>query len=85
MRYMSFFKSALFFFMWKVVVVCDSLKEYFRLQLVAADMLRFIESNTAFAPLVIHGFSVGGYMWGELCFIASSNKPRYVDPLKFLL
>lgn len=46
-------------------------------QLVAADLLRFLHANESIAPLAIHGFSIGGYIWGELCMHYSSNKPKY--------
>lgn len=29
-------------------------------------------------PLVVHGFSVGGYMWGELCAHVMKNKEAWV-------
>lgn len=46
-------------------------------QLVAGDLLKFMTVNDRFGPLVIHGFSVGGYLWGELCMHAMKNKPLY--------
>lgn len=36
------------------------------LQLAAAEVVKFLANNvTTKNPMVIHGFSVGGYLWGE--------------------
>ncbi|XP_046401839.1 uncharacterized protein LOC124167842 [Ischnura elegans] len=35
-------------------------------QVVAADIVSFLELNPQYNQLVIHGFSVGGYIWGEV-------------------
>ncbi|XP_071454227.1 transmembrane protein 53-B-like [Hetaerina americana] len=35
-------------------------------QLVAADLVSFLELNPQYDQLLIHGFSVGGYIWGEV-------------------
>lgn len=34
-------------------------------QPVAVDIVKFLHNNPSYAPMVIHGFSVGGYLWGE--------------------
>ncbi|XP_063696253.1 transmembrane protein 53-A [Culicoides brevitarsis] len=34
-------------------------------QPVATDIVKFLYNNQSYAPMVIHGFSVGGYLWGE--------------------
>ncbi|XP_050299254.1 transmembrane protein 53-B isoform X2 [Anthonomus grandis grandis] len=46
-------------------------------QLVALDILKFIEQNESYAPIVLHGFSVGGYLWGEVMVHMSQDKERY--------
>ncbi|KAI5636924.1 hypothetical protein NE865_10339 [Phthorimaea operculella] len=46
-------------------------------QLVAADLIKFMDQNANEHPLVIHGFSVGGYMWGELCVHVMKDPQRY--------
>ncbi|XP_052871711.1 uncharacterized protein LOC128277306 [Anopheles cruzii] len=34
-------------------------------QLVAADIVKFLKNNDFTNGLILHGFSVGGYLWGE--------------------
>ncbi|XP_049765235.1 transmembrane protein 53 [Schistocerca cancellata] len=34
-------------------------------QLIAEDLLQFLHLNKFYQPLLLHGFSVGGYLWGE--------------------
>ncbi|XP_001870294.2 uncharacterized protein LOC6054370 [Culex quinquefasciatus] len=34
-------------------------------QAVAADIVKFLKNNTLEQGVVLHGFSVGGYLWGE--------------------
>lgn len=46
-------------------------------QLVAADLLNFMAANENEHPLVVHGFSVGGYMWGEVFVHVMKDKERY--------
>lgn len=35
-------------------------------QLMANDLVTFLEVNPEYDQLVVHGFSVGGYIWGEV-------------------
>jgi hypothetical protein len=44
---------------------------------VAYDLLRFLDINTKKRPLLIHGFSVGGYVWGEVMAIAERDRERF--------
>lgn len=46
-------------------------------QVVAADILKFLEKNHTFSPLILHGFSVGGYVWGEVLVQMASELNRY--------
>ncbi|XP_045504715.1 uncharacterized protein LOC123701327 [Colias croceus] len=46
-------------------------------QLVAGDLLRFMSANDNEQPLVVHGFSVGGYLWGELCVHVMKDQQLY--------
>lgn len=46
-------------------------------QVVAKDLLRFLDVNASYSPLVLHGFSVGAYLWGEVLVNISSEKQRY--------
>lgn len=46
-------------------------------QLVAGDLLKFITTNDAHSTLMIHGFSVAGYIWGELCVHALRDPKTY--------
>lgn len=40
-------------------------------QLVAAETWRFLDSNEYYDRVLIHGFSVGGYLWGNLSAVLS--------------
>ncbi|KPJ07010.1 hypothetical protein RR48_03241 [Papilio machaon] len=46
-------------------------------QLVAGDLMRLLSANESEQPLVVHGFSVGGYLWGEVCAHVMSNRELY--------
>ncbi|XP_030767792.1 transmembrane protein 53 isoform X2 [Sitophilus oryzae] len=46
-------------------------------QVVAADILKFLEQNKTYSPLMLHGFSVGGYLWGEVMVQMAHNMDRY--------
>lgn len=35
--------------------------------MVADDIIRFLAENPAYKQVIVHGFSVGGYLWGEVC------------------
>ncbi|XP_063980090.1 transmembrane protein 53 [Diachasmimorpha longicaudata] len=48
---------------------------------IAYDLLAFLEQNSKnYQQIMIHGFSVGGYMWGELLTYVHQDRHRY-DPL----
>ncbi|KAE8748996.1 hypothetical protein FOCC_FOCC004163 [Frankliniella occidentalis] len=36
-------------------------------QLVAEELIRFLAVNPTYKQVIVHGFSVGGYLWGEVC------------------
>ncbi|XP_028049680.1 uncharacterized protein LOC105839005 [Monomorium pharaonis] len=46
-------------------------------RLVAADLLTFLKQNESYQQILLHGFSVGGYMWGEALDLIESNKDKY--------
>ncbi|KAF2904537.1 hypothetical protein ILUMI_01638 [Ignelater luminosus] len=46
-------------------------------QVVASDILKFLHVNKSYAPLFIHGFSVGGYQWGEVLVQIASDQKCY--------
>ncbi|KAI8037649.1 transmembrane protein 53 isoform X1 [Drosophila gunungcola] len=46
-------------------------------QVVAAETLRFLESNKSYEPIVMHGFSVGAYQLGEIMLQMSRDMDRY--------
>lgn len=48
-----------------------------RIQLVAADVVKFLANNITSQPIVLHGFSVGGYLWGECMVHMSHDVDRY--------
>jgi len=35
--------------------------------LIAGDFIKFVESNQKYQDIILHGFSVGGYLYGEIC------------------
>lgn len=35
-------------------------------KLVAADVIKFLANNDYYKQIFVHGFSVGGYLWGEV-------------------
>lgn len=43
----------------------------------AADILKFLHVNNKYAPLVLHGFSVGAYQWSEVLVQMASEKDKY--------
>ncbi|XP_063923483.1 transmembrane protein 53-A [Zophobas morio] len=48
-------------------------------QVVASDILKFLESNKSYSPIVIHGFSIGGYLWSEALVQIAAEEHRYSD------
>ncbi|XP_032591314.1 uncharacterized protein LOC6560008 isoform X2 [Drosophila grimshawi] len=46
-------------------------------QVVAAETLKFLENNKSYAPIVMHGFSVGAYQLGEIMLQMSRDMDRY--------
>lgn len=48
-------------------------------QIVAGDILKFLDVNKSYAPLILHGFSIGGYLWGEVLAIMAQDQERYKD------
>ncbi|XP_032673334.1 uncharacterized protein LOC116845113 [Odontomachus brunneus] len=46
-------------------------------QLVAIDLLSFLEQNESYEQILLHGFSIGGYMWGEVLDLLQRDKDRY--------
>ncbi|KRF79631.1 uncharacterized protein l(2)k09913 isoform X2 [Drosophila virilis] len=46
-------------------------------QMVAAETLKFLENNKSYAPIVMHGFSVGAYQMGEIMLQMSRDMDRY--------
>lgn len=54
----------------------------FILKIVASDLLQFLDINTRQRPILIHGFSVGGYLWGELLALVEKDRERYQPVLK---
>ncbi|PNF15303.1 hypothetical protein B7P43_G00970, partial [Cryptotermes secundus] len=46
-------------------------------QVVAGDVLRFLYLNGCYQQCLLHGFSVGGYLWAEVMVKMSHNQERY--------
>lgn len=49
-------------------------------QPVAKDILKFLSNNDDYQKIVMHGFSVGGYIWAE-CLLEMQNNPDQYNPL----
>lgn len=48
-------------------------------QLIAADLLTFLHRNESYQQILLHGFSVGGYMWGEVLDLIQDDKEKYTS------
>lgn len=46
-------------------------------QLVALDIVTFLNNNPTFTPILLHGFSVGGYLWGECLVHIAQDMNKY--------
>lgn len=46
-------------------------------QLVAEDILKFLSRNECYQQCLLHGFSVGGYLWAEVMVRMSLDLERY--------
>lgn len=46
-------------------------------QVVGNDIVRFLDTNRSYSPLLLHGFSVGGYVWGEALVKLTDEQARY--------
>lgn len=46
-------------------------------QVVAGDLLKFLHANHTYSPMVVHGFSVGGYFWGEVMVHMAREMEKY--------
>ncbi|CAL7937085.1 unnamed protein product [Xylocopa violacea] len=46
-------------------------------KLVAADLLTFLIKHQNYQQIVLHGFSVGGYLWGEVLDLIESDRQEY--------
>lgn len=40
-------------------------------------MVKFLENNVTNNPLLLHGFSAGGYVWGECMVHMARDSARY--------
>ncbi|XP_060531116.1 transmembrane protein 53-like [Cylas formicarius] len=46
-------------------------------QVVASDILKFLDKNQTLNPIILHGFSVGGYLWGEVMVKMAHKQHQY--------
>ncbi|OAD57622.1 hypothetical protein WN48_01596 [Eufriesea mexicana] len=46
-------------------------------RLVAADLLEFLIQHQNYQQILLHGFSVAGYMWGEILDLIQSDHKKY--------
>ncbi|KAB0800075.1 hypothetical protein PPYR_07964 [Photinus pyralis] len=46
-------------------------------QVIANEVATFLDRNSSYAPLIVHGFSVGGYQWGEVLVRLSQEPQRF--------
>jgi esterase/lipase len=47
------------------------------LQQVALDIVNFMQANDYYRQMTIHGFSIGGYMWGECLAQMQKDRTKY--------
>jgi len=40
-------------------------------------LLTFLKQNESYKQILLHGFSVGGYIWGETLDLIQSDKEKY--------
>jgi len=50
-------------------------------QLVAQSVLDLLSQKYTARPIVIHGFSIGGYLWGEMQLKIAQDLPKYEELL----
>lgn len=52
-------------------------------QVLALDLLTFLSTNESYAPIVIHGFSAGAYVWAEVMvhMLKDIKSPKYQSVL----
>jgi len=50
-------------------------------QVVAFDIVKFLNNNESYTPMIIHGFSVGGYLWGECMVHMARDLDKYTPLL----
>ncbi|XP_076176359.1 transmembrane protein 53-like lethal (2) k09913 [Ptiloglossa arizonensis] len=46
-------------------------------RVIAADLLEFLIKHENYQQILLHGFSVGGYMWGEVLDLIKSDYQKY--------
>ncbi|XP_050502689.1 transmembrane protein 53-B isoform X2 [Diabrotica virgifera virgifera] len=46
-------------------------------QMVAKDIVKFLDVNASYSPLLLHGFSVAAYLWGEALVLMSAERQKY--------
>ncbi|CAL8081250.1 unnamed protein product [Orchesella dallaii] len=46
-------------------------------QVVAKDLVNFMSHNGLYKPMMLHGFSVGGYLWGEALNLMEKDLDKY--------
>jgi len=46
-------------------------------QVTAGEVLRFLANNPQYGRIVVHGFSIGAYVWGEVQVQMSADFERY--------
>lgn len=52
-----------------------STKKYF--QKVASDLVKFLMVSDKKIKILLHGFSIGGYVWGECLVLMEKNREKY--------
>ncbi|XP_058794005.1 uncharacterized protein LOC131665854 [Phymastichus coffea] len=46
-------------------------------RIIASDLLDFLDQNKQYKRVLLHGFSVGGYMWGEVLDFVHQDRKKY--------
>ncbi|XP_014257961.1 uncharacterized protein LOC106671561 [Cimex lectularius] len=48
-------------------------------QVVAEDLLKYLHNSANQQQLILHGFSIGAYLWGEVLVKMNSDLPKYAN------
>ena len=47
------------------------------MQVIARDVLSFMANNPQYSATTLHGFSIGGFVWGQVMAMMSADEEKY--------